>query len=304
MKTPKEYYYTYYSYEEWGRGYIGSRGCKCLPEEDVNYFGSFTDEIFKPTQKIILKDDYATREEAYTDEIILQRYYKVVENPHFANRAYQTSSKFYVSKEQAIKNGKNSGIKAKELGIGFFSLTPEQKSEAGKKGGTKTYELGVGVFAISPEERTRISKKYGKSAGKIGGKKSYELGVGIHAQTLEEKREIVKKSHKTQQELNIGLWGMTDEQKSEARKKGGNRVKELKVGVCGLTKEERAKNGKENYEKTGLSKLSKEQRSENAKKTNSQKWMCTETGYITNSGALTHYQNKRGIDTSKRVKIL
>lgn len=90
----KEYHYVYYSYEEYDRGYIGSRTCKCLPEEDVKYFGSFKDKNFKPAQKIILKDDYATREEAYVDEIILQEYYKVVENQHFANRAYQTSVGF------------------------------------------------------------------------------------------------------------------------------------------------------------------------------------------------------------------
>ena len=90
----REYHYTYYSYEEWGRGYFGSRTCKCLPEEDIKYFGSFKDKTFKPSLKIILKDDYATREEAYADEIILQEYYKVVENPHFANRAYQTSTGF------------------------------------------------------------------------------------------------------------------------------------------------------------------------------------------------------------------
>ena len=89
-----EYHYVYYSYEEYDRGYIGSRTCKCLPEEDINYFGSFKDKAFKPTQKIILKSDYATREEAYADEIILQHYYKVVENQHFVNRAYQTSVGF------------------------------------------------------------------------------------------------------------------------------------------------------------------------------------------------------------------
>jgi hypothetical protein len=94
METPEEYHYVYYSYEEYGRGYFGSRTCKCLPEKDVKYFGSFKDKTFRPTQKIILKGDYATREEAYADEIILQEYYKVVENPHFANRAYQTSTKF------------------------------------------------------------------------------------------------------------------------------------------------------------------------------------------------------------------
>jgi hypothetical protein len=93
METLKEYHYVYYSYEEYGRGYFGSRTCKCLPEEDIKYFGSFKDKTFKPTQKIILKT-YAIREEAYADEIILQEHYKVVENPHFANRAYQTSVGF------------------------------------------------------------------------------------------------------------------------------------------------------------------------------------------------------------------
>ena len=111
METPKEYYYTYYSYEEWGRGYFGSRGCKCLPEEDINYLGSSKDKTFKPKYKIILKSDYATREEAYADEIILQEYYKVVENPHFANKAYQSTTKFYYDTplEQRILNGKKGG---------------------------------------------------------------------------------------------------------------------------------------------------------------------------------------------------
>jgi hypothetical protein len=41
----KKYHYVYYSYEEYGRGYIGSRSCSCLPQEDRNYFGSFTDGV-------------------------------------------------------------------------------------------------------------------------------------------------------------------------------------------------------------------------------------------------------------------
>ena len=89
-----EYHYVYYSYEEWGRGYFGSRTCRCLPEEDTKYFGSFKDKTFKPTQKIIHKNDYATREEAYIDEIILQEYYQVIKNPHFANKSKQTSTGF------------------------------------------------------------------------------------------------------------------------------------------------------------------------------------------------------------------
>ena len=98
MEIPKEYHYTYYSYEEWGMGYFGSRTCKCIPEEDVNYFGTYSHKNFNPTQKIILKSDYDTRKEAIQDEISLQQYYKVVENLHFANRAYQTSTGFYYNK--------------------------------------------------------------------------------------------------------------------------------------------------------------------------------------------------------------
>ena len=98
MEIPKEYHYTYYSYEEWGMGYFGSRTCKCIPEEDVNYFGTYSHKNFNPTQKIILKSDYDTRKEAIQDEISLQQYYKVVENSHFANRAYQTSTGFYCNK--------------------------------------------------------------------------------------------------------------------------------------------------------------------------------------------------------------
>jgi hypothetical protein len=45
----KKYFYVYYSYEEFGRGYIGKRECKCLPQEDIKYIGSYRDKSFKPT---------------------------------------------------------------------------------------------------------------------------------------------------------------------------------------------------------------------------------------------------------------
>ena len=124
METPREYYYTYYSYEEWGRGYFGSRKCYCLPEEDINYLGSSKDKTFKPKYKIILKGDYDTREEAYADEIILQQHYKVVENSHFANRAYQTSTGFttngmlvteeFRQKMSSVTKGEKNGMYGKK----------------------------------------------------------------------------------------------------------------------------------------------------------------------------------------------
>jgi hypothetical protein len=232
METPKEYYYTYYSYEEWGRGYFGSRGCKCLPEEDKGYFGSFKDKTFRPTRKIILRSDYTTRAEAYADEMILHDYYDVANNPHFANRAKATSTSFYYiatveeQRKNGIKGGKMGGNKSYELGLGAHGRSKEQMSKDGRKNGRKVYELGVGIFARTPEQ---ISKDCMKG-GKIIGNENKELGRGIFA-------------------------------------------------------------------------LSKEKMSENGKKGSTQRWMCEKTGYISNAGGLTHYQRKRGIDTSKRIRI-
>jgi len=216
MESPKEYYYTYYSYEEWGRGYFGSRGCYCLPEEDIKYLGSSKDKTFKPTHKIILKDDYATREEAYSDEILLHDYYDVANNPHFANRANATSTKFY------FIDGSFGGKKAKELCVGIHSLTTEQLKENGRKGGNKVKELGVGLFGMSEEEKIKARNK--------GFKRSNELGAGLHL----------------------------------------------------LTFDERSKNSKKTIQIT-----------------NSQRWECCETGYVSTAAGVVSYQKGKGIDTSK-----
>ena len=89
----KTHHYVYYSYEEWGRGYIGKRSCACSPEEDVLYFGSFKDRTFKPTKKEIICT-FSTEKEAIEAEIILHNFYKIDINPHFANKAKQSSSSF------------------------------------------------------------------------------------------------------------------------------------------------------------------------------------------------------------------
>ena len=87
-------YYTYYSYEEFGRGYIGYRKCpEHLPPETDPYMGSYTDKKFKPTHKIIL-GTYDNRTEAIADEITLHKAYDVACNLHFANKARQTSVGF------------------------------------------------------------------------------------------------------------------------------------------------------------------------------------------------------------------
>jgi hypothetical protein len=197
METPKEYYYTYYSYEEYGRGYIGSRGCKCLPEKDIKYFGSAKDKTFKPTQKIILKSDYSTREEAYADEIILQQYYKVVENPHFANRSYQTSTKFYTSRNQSSINGKKGAKKAKELGVGLYSRSKEKCVESGKKA------YANGLAKLTDEQRTKN--------GRSGAKKAKELGVGLYART----DKFMSEHGEKMRDLKLGIHSLSSEEKAK-----------------------------------------------------------------------------------------
>ena len=48
-------HYVYYSYEDWGRGYIGVRQCECNVYED-EYLGSYYDKTFNPKSKIILME--------------------------------------------------------------------------------------------------------------------------------------------------------------------------------------------------------------------------------------------------------
>jgi hypothetical protein len=260
METPKEYHYTYYSYEDWGRGYFGVRTCKCLPEEDINYFGSFTDKSFRPTQKIILKGDYPTREEANVDEIILHDYYDVANNPHFANKSKASSTGFYVATEDASRNGKLGGPiggnKVRDLGIGIHGQTKEQRSKHSKKIGNKHKENKTGVCGL-PEEILIEN-------GRKNGNKVRDLGIGIHGQTKEERIK------------NAGKGG----------KIGGKILRENKKGIFNLTPEQISENSRKG-----------------GKKTNNQRWKCCETGYISTSAGLSHYQKARGIDTTKRERI-
>lgn len=97
-----ETHYVYYSYEEFGRGYIGCRTCNCLPEED-DYLGSYHDESFNPSNKIIL-ETFSTRKEALQAEVDLHKFYQVDKNPHFANKARQKTTGFYYSSKGIVRS--------------------------------------------------------------------------------------------------------------------------------------------------------------------------------------------------------
>ena len=84
-------HYVYYSYEEWGRGYIGVKSSEDPPTD--GYFGSFTDTTFQPTHKIVIAE-FSSREEAVEAEVKLHRFFDVALNPHFANKSLQPSPGF------------------------------------------------------------------------------------------------------------------------------------------------------------------------------------------------------------------
>lgn len=88
-----KHHYVYRSYEPLGRSYIGKRSCLCLPEEDTQYLGSYSDPDFFPTQKEILAICDSS-EHALQVEIFFHEFYDVARDPLFANRAKQTSVYF------------------------------------------------------------------------------------------------------------------------------------------------------------------------------------------------------------------
>lgn len=186
-----KYYYTYYSYEQWGRGYIGRRGCTCSPEEDIEYFGSYKNKSYRPTHKIIL-GVYKTEAEAITAEVKLHAFFDVDINPHFANKARQKTVGFSFS-----ASGKENPRYGKT-----FSHTPEAKNKISQAHKTKKWwNNGVkSVFCdncpkgfvhgrIPPSDKTRelMSKKrkgkdnpmYGRGGKShpLYGKKWYTDGV-------------------------------------------------------------------------------------------------------------------------------
>jgi hypothetical protein len=280
----KKYHYTYYSYEEFGRGYIGKRSCDCLPEEDVKYFGSFSDKTFKPTQKIIL-ETYKTTEEANLDEEILHVFFNVALNPHFVNK-YNAGSKFYTTPEESSKIQKRY----------WQSLTPEERSEKAKKRWEK----------ITPEQRSEIARR--SSASRTPEQRSDDAKKRWKNRTPEQKSEFSKKrwENKTSEQRSEFARKLNEKQTTEMRKiKAQNKTPEQRSEIAkkrdaNMSPEERSERTKK-----GWLNVSEDKRKERATKASHSRgrWQCTETGHISNAGALSQYQKARGIDTSNRIRI-
>jgi hypothetical protein len=189
------------------------------------------------------------------------------------------------------KAGKIGSKKAKEMGVGIFSMTKEQQSLVGIRSYESRIKNGTdGLSKLTKEERQEMGSKMGKIA--------YELKLGIHSLSSEELSEAGKVGYAN------GIGKLTREEKSQL----GKKHYELGFGIGSLTPEERSEVSKKGGTKTykqgkGCFSLTPEERSEITRKVNSQRWECCETGYVSTAAGVVAYQKARGIDTSKRKRI-
>jgi hypothetical protein len=262
------YYYGVHKEKNFNEYYMGS------PKTHKNFW-----ELYTPIKQIIKEFPFTDQgwvEANYYEDSLIEPVYNI--DPLCLNE----SCGAVISLDVVRKTGQ----KCYELGIGIHGRTKEQMTEDAKKSGQKTYELGIGIHKLTKEQRSENSKK----GGKLGGKRNVETGhiqnlgriIGqrnIETGHIQNLGKIYGTLHK---ELGIGIFGRTEEQIIEDAKNGAKKAKELGVGVFGLTKDQLSNQGK---------------------KTNSQRWMCIETGYISNPGGLSKYQRAKGIDTSKRKRI-
>ena len=90
-----------------------------------------------------------------------------------------------------------------------------------------------------------------------------------------------------------------------ARRENGRKTVK-KMNEHPNTLENRRENGRNfpaEIRRESLKKMPVETRRESGRKTNSQRWRCLVTGFISNPGNLTQYQKARGINTSMRERV-
>jgi general stress protein YciG len=277
LQSPRIYLYKI-TFEEVPYYYYGIHKEKAFGEE---YWGSpktnkWCWELYTPKKQILEIFDF-------TDDgwMEAQEVEKRIIKPVFNTDKWCLNENVggYFSLETLRKSGRIMGLKNKENFTGFCGRTLEKMSEDGRKGGLKVKENGTGIFAQTPEELREL--------GRRNGLKNKENGTGIFSITPEQRREIGRKSGLKNKENGIGIFAQTSEQRSEHSRKIGLKNKENGTGFYNRTAEQHSENSKKGGKNASL-----------------QKWLCLETGFVTNAGNLTKYQRKRGIDTSKRKRIL
>lgn len=317
-QSPRIYTYKI-TFEEVPYYYYGSKKEKYFDEE---YWGSpvtnkWCWELYTPKKQILEVFDYTDEGYIEAQEVEGRLIKPVYNNDKWCLNAnclgvFSIEQKRKAGKIGGKIGGKIAGLKHKENKTSIFSLTPEQKSEIGRKTGNKCKDLKIGICGITTEQRREIVKKSHKT--------QKENNSGVFGMSREEKSLAGKKggskggknAQKTLKDNKLGIYGLTKEERIENGKKGGvisgKKTYENRTGLFSLTEEERKKACKKGAETnringTGIYSRTKEEMSQTGKKISSQKWVCLETGYISNAGALTNYQKSRGIDTTKRIRV-
>jgi hypothetical protein len=284
------YYYGVHKEKRYSEEYWGSpktnKWCWELytPKKQILEFFEYTDEGWLEAnlvEKRLIKSVYDTDKWCLNESVggvISLKLRKEVGKRNFIEK----KGVHNLPKEQRIENarkaGKIGGKVTQENNLGIFSLTKEQQRENGKK----IYAEGKGIASIPPKQRIENSKKYGVIGGSVSGKNHKKNKTGIFSIEPEQHSKNSKKGGTKTKELGVGIFAATPEQRSKNSKKGGTKTKELGVGIFASTPE---------------------QFSERNRKSALQRWQCTETGYISNASGLSAYQNKRCIDTSKRIRL-
>lgn len=190
MSKSKKYFYVYYSYEPWGRGYIGKRECWCPPEEDTEYFGSYRDKTFKPTEKIILKV-FDTVEKAFAAEIQLQEFYEVDKNPHFTNIYIHRSKNFCNNGSKIIRKKISNAL----TGIKRSEETKRKVSEA-KKGTIVSEETKLKLKEKRKERKPALGMKHTENWKKEHSERMLDNNPFKGKNHTEETRKIISENTK------------------------------------------------------------------------------------------------------------
>jgi hypothetical protein len=197
----------------------------------------------------------------------------------------------------------------------------------GKGSGGRVYTKGKGEVK-SPKDKSRIiflkqnlteeeAFKHEKYMIAVFGRK--DNGTGI-LRNLTDGGEGTSGYVYTEEQRKKLSASMTPEKRSEAAKKRianttpENRSESVKKGWENMNPEQRSERARKRWEnmnpeqrsevtRKGRESITPEKRTEIARNLNDVKFRCTETGFITNAGALSKYQKARGIDASNRVRL-
>ena len=201
---------------------------------------------------------------------------------------------FYQTDKWCLNENVGGKISLKILRESGRKVGTNYGSEGGKRGGKIGGKISgkylkenkLGIFSLTKEEKIKNAKKGGDKIGQI----HKENGTGVCGIPIEERRKNSKKGGKITGENHkknrTGVFSRSKEKMTEDGKIGGKKAAETnkKNGTAfyGIPIEERRKNSR----KAG-------------KITNSQKWECCETGYVSTAAGVVSYQKGKGIDTSK-----